>query len=277
MPGRLPIGLQKMLYADFGATQVAVFGSLAERDWFSKGSDIDIVTWGIPSDKYFRAVSATIGFSREFRIDLVSFESCKDGFRERIQNQAVPIQNDEMEANTEFIDHGQAAFIKRKENEVVNQSKLVQRISEGHIKIAQSVEEIELDLQKLEEAPVKYKKSLEMLIARHLYDFYRGLENIFKRIARDIDGSLPQSEEWHKALLKQMAESRTTRAPILSEETCIELNELLAFRHVFIYIYSDELDYEKTLENAKRVHEVFPSVSKELNAFIAYLKRQEND
>ena len=34
-----------MLYEDFRATQVAVFGSLAERDWFSKWSDIDIAIW----------------------------------------------------------------------------------------------------------------------------------------------------------------------------------------------------------------------------------------
>ena len=261
-----------MLYEDFGATQVAVFGSLAEQDWFSKGSDIDIVAWGIPSDRYFRAVAETIGFSQEFRIDLVCFEDCKGRFRERIQSQAVPIQNGGMETNTKF-----ATLIKRKEPAAVNKDRLIQRISEEHIKIAQSVENIRSDLQKLEKAPVEYKKSLEMLIARHLYDFYKGLENIFRRIARYIDGNLPQGEEWHKALLKQMAEPGATRAPILSEETCAELQELLGFRHVFTYIYADELDYEKTLENATRVNAVFPNVSEELDVFIAWLNRQEAD
>ena len=37
-----------MLYKDFGATQVAVFGSLTKRESFSKWSDIDIAVWGIP-------------------------------------------------------------------------------------------------------------------------------------------------------------------------------------------------------------------------------------
>ena len=81
-----------MLYEDFGATQVAVFGSLAGQKWFSKGSDIDIAVWGMPSDLYFRAVAQTIGFSQEFRIDLVNFDNCKGQFRERIQNQAVLIE-----------------------------------------------------------------------------------------------------------------------------------------------------------------------------------------
>ncbi|MYH80863.1 hypothetical protein F4009_07010 [Candidatus Poribacteria bacterium] len=261
-----------MLYEDFGATQVAVFGSLAEQDWFSKGSDIDIVAWGIPSDKYFRAVAQTIGFSKEFRIDLVSFENCKGHFRERIQSQTVPIQNSRTETNTKFATH-----IKRKDPAAVNKDRLIQRISEEHIEITQRVEKIRADLQKLEKAPVAYKESLEILIARHLYDFYKGLENIFRRIARDIDGNLPQGEEWHKALLKQMAEPRATRASILSEETCAELHKFLGFRHVFIYIYAEKLDYEQTLENAKRVNAVFPNISEELDVFISWLKRQESD
>ena len=261
-----------MLYEDFGATQVAVFGSLAEQDWFSKGSDIDIVAWGMPSDLYLRAVAQTIGFSQEFRIDLVSFENCKGHFRERVQSQAVPIQNSEPETNTKFETH-----IKRKDPAAVNKDRLIQRISEEHIEITQRVEKIRADLQKLEKAPVEYKESLEILIARHLYDFYKGLENIFRRIARDIDGNLPQGEEWHKALLKQMAEPGATRAPILSEETCAELYKLLGFRHVFMYIYAEKLDYEQTLENAKRVNAVFPNVSEELDVFIAWLKCQESD
>ena len=261
-----------MLYEDFGATQVAVFGSLAERDWFSKGSDIDIVAWGIPSDKYFRAVAETLDFSREFRIDLVSFESCEERFRERVQSQAVPIRNGGTAANTAL-----ATCIKRKEPASVNKDRLIQRISEEHIEIAQSVKKIRADLQKLEKAPVEYKESLEMLIARHLYDFYKGLENIFRRIAQDIDGNLPQGEEWHKTLLKQMADPGTARAPILSEETYAELYELLGFRHVFIYIYAEKLAYEQTLKNAERVNKVFPSVSKELDAFITWLKKEEND
>ena len=261
-----------MLYEDFGATQVAVFGSLAEPDWFSKGSDIDIVAWGIPSDKYFRAVVETLDFSQEFRIDLVSFESCKERFRERVQSQAVPIRNGGTVANTAL-----ATCIKRKEPASVNRDRLIQRISEEHIEIAQSVKKIRADLQKLEKAPVEYKESLEMLIARHLYDFYKGLENIFRRIAQDIDGNLPQGEEWHKTLLKRMAEPGTARAPILSEKTYAELHELLGFRHVFIYIYAEKLDYEQTLKNAERVNKVFPTISKELDAFIMWLKKEEND
>ena len=45
-----------MLYKEFGATQVAVFGSLAQEKSFATWSDIDIAVWGIPKDQYFRAI-----------------------------------------------------------------------------------------------------------------------------------------------------------------------------------------------------------------------------
>ena len=266
-----------MLYEDFDAAQVAVFGSLIGRDWFSKGSDIDIVAWGIPSDKYFHAVSETIGFSKEFRIDLVSFESCKRRFRERIQKQAVLIEKNGICLDTITANNHQVSLVKREETNIVNQAELIQRISDGHTNVKDAVRLIKEALQNLEDAPAQYRRSVELEVARYLYDFYKQLENIFERIARDIDGNLPQGEEWHKDLLQQMAEPRATRCPVLSQKTCTELQELLAFRHVFVYIYGAKLDYEQTLENAKRVNAVFPNVSKELDVFIAWIKQQESD
>lgn len=264
------------LYKDFGATQVAVFGSLAGRDWFSKWSDIDIVVSGIPSDMYFRAVAETIGFSREFKIDLVNFENCKGQFRERIQKQAIPIQKGETNPHIATA-NCQAIPIKREETDVVNREELIERISEGYTRVEGAIRLIKEALQSLEDAPAQYRRSIEIEIARYLYDFYKQLENIFERIAREVDQTMPAGEEWHKALLQQMTEPRTTRAPVLSQETCAELQELLGFRHVFIYIYGAELDYEQMLKNAQRVNQVFPNVSKELDVFIAYLEKQEND
>ena len=50
-----------MLYKNFGATQVAVFGSLAGQKWFSKSSDIDVVVWGLTAPaEYQDACKATL-------------------------------------------------------------------------------------------------------------------------------------------------------------------------------------------------------------------------
>ena len=256
-----------LLYENFGATQVAVFGSLAERDWFSKRSDIDIVAWGLPSNTYFRAVAETISLSREFKIDLVRFESCKGVFRKRVQSQAIPIQKDGKRGNT----------LRDNETNQMKWEKLVQRISGERTRIKRSARQIGEDLQRIEEAPLEYRKSLEAFVARHLFDFYKGLESIFQRIAQEVDRNLPSGEEWHKDLLQQMTESNAVRPAVLSQETGSELQNLRGFRHVFIYIYADELDYEQTLENAERAKTIFPRLSAELDIFITWLEQQVSD
>ena len=246
-----------MLYKDFDATQVAVFGSLAGRDWFSKWSDIDIAVWGIPNDKYFRAVSEIMGISGLFKVDLVDFESCKGQFRERIQSQLIPIEEGEIYK--------------------VDRSELIRRISDEHSKIAETQKKIEERLKKIKTAPAEYREEIETTIAKNLVDCYRGIENIFRRIALDVDLRMPDGSRWHKELLTQMSEPHTERQPVISQETFEVLVELLEFRHVFNNIYGEELVYERTERNAKQVSGVFNTLSKELDAFIAYLEKQEND
>ena len=93
----------------------------------------------------------------------------------------------------------------------------------------------------------------------------------------DIDLRMPDGSRWHKELLMQMVEPQTERQPVISQETFEILEELLEFRHAFNNIYGEELVYERTEKNAKQVGELFGTLSKELDAFIAYLKKQEND
>ncbi|MDE0686567.1 MAG: nucleotidyltransferase domain-containing protein [Candidatus Poribacteria bacterium] len=242
-----------ILYEDFGAAQVAVFGSLAEPDAFSKWSDIDIVVWGIPNDKYFRASSIASDISGLFKVDLVDFESCKGLFRERIQSQLIPIEKGDIYE--------------------VDRSELIQRISDEQNKIEGTVKKIEERLEKIKKAPVEYREEIETTIAKNLVDCYRGMENIFRRIALDVDLCLPDGSRWHKELLTQMAEPQAERQPVISQGIFEILEELLEFRHVFNNIYGEELVYEKTERNAKQIGELFNALSDELDAFIADLEK----
>lgn len=52
-------------------------------------------------------------------------------------------------------------------------------------------------------------------LAFFLETFYSGIENIFKRIAVEIDGRLPQGEAWHRKLLDVMAKPSSHRAAAL--------------------------------------------------------------
>ena len=71
-----------LLYEQFGATQVAVFGSLTEPMWFTKGSDIDIAVSGLSNDAYDKARIAIMNFDSAFKIDMSSISICQKGFSE---------------------------------------------------------------------------------------------------------------------------------------------------------------------------------------------------
>ena len=245
-----------MLYEDFEATQVAVFGSLAQGTWFSKSSDIDIAVWGIPSDKYFRAVWEAEDTSRLFEVDLVDFESSTTLFRERIESQAVRIGKGEVYP--------------------VDRSQLIQDISEERPKIEESVSGIEKALQKIETAPAEYRIAIEVTMAKRVSDCYMGMENIFRQIALEVDLCLPEGSREHKELLAQMAKPYAERPPVISKETFKNLQEFLAFRYLFIRFDTDELDYKKTEQKAKQVSPIFDRIFKELDAFIAYLEKKKN-
>ena len=245
-----------VLYRDFGATQVAIFGSLAEPDAFSKWSDIDIAVWGIPNDKYLRASSVTSNISGLFKVDLVDFDRCKGLFRERIQSRLILIEK--------------GAIYK------MDRSELIRRISDERDKIENTLKKIEERLEKIKTAPIAYTEEIGTTIAKNLVDCYRGMENIFRRIALDVDLRIPDGSRWHKELLMQMAEPQAERQPVISQETFETLAELLEFRHVFNNIYGDELVYEQTERNAKQVGELFDRLSKELDAFITWLEKKEN-
>lgn len=246
-----------MLYEDFGATQVAVFGSLAQQNWFSKWSDIDIAVWGISDDEYFLAVSKAMDISGLFKVDLVDFESSKGLFRERIQSQLITIKK--------------GVIYK------VDRNVLIQRISDERKKIEETVGKISERLEKIKTAPVEYREEIKTTIAKNLVDCYRGMENIFRRIALDVDLRIPDGSRWHKELLAQMVAPQVERQPVISQEMFELLQELLEFRHVFNNIYGEELVYERTERNAKQIGELFESLSEELDVFINALKTQEND
>lgn len=93
----------------------------------------------------------------------------------------------------------------------------------------------------------------------------------------DIDLRMPDGSRWHKELLIQMTEPHAERQLVISPETFEILEELLEFCHVFSNTYEEELIYKRTEESAKQIDKLFSSLSKELDAFIAYLEKEEND
>jgi hypothetical protein len=92
-----------------------------------------------------------------------------------------------------------------------------------------------------------------------IHDFYNACERVFQIIAREINGLIPESERWHKKLLAQMAvEIKGIRPALISKKLAAELDEYLAFRHLFRNIYGFELESDRL----DRLAEKFPSVAR---------------
>ena len=260
-----------LLYQDYGASKVAVFGSLAERELFSKNSDIDIIVWGISYNKCLDVLWNTEGISSEFKIDLIDFETSNELFRERILNQAIQIDKGEKDV-LKLMKKTNATICTEAEGTYeVNRDKLIQRISDERIKIERTVRGIAHALQDIDVVAENHRKYVEKTIASDLAEIYRGIENIFERIAREVDMQMPSGSKWHRDLLDQMAERREKRPPVISQKTTRRLKQLLKFRHRVNHIYRYELIYEKAEKHAKRVSKLFDNVTEELNAFTAFL------
>ena len=81
----------QILREEYGATRIVVFGSVAQRGWFSPRSDIDLAVWGIPANRFYRAVAAATGFSRDFVIDLVDPDDCRPLLRQAIEVEGIDL------------------------------------------------------------------------------------------------------------------------------------------------------------------------------------------
>ena len=80
-----------LLHGRFGASKVAVFGSLTRHDWFTPWSDVDLAAWGIPPDSFYQAVAAVAGLDPEFKVDLVAPEDCRPTLRRAIEHEGVAL------------------------------------------------------------------------------------------------------------------------------------------------------------------------------------------
>ena len=269
-----------ILYSEFGATQVAVFGSLTEPINFTQSSDVDIVVWGLSDEEHSKANLKIWDIDIGFKIDLINFDVAKGLFRERVLQQAIPIKKGERPILWKTLyEHLNRQVFPIVEEEIYEMSrkKLTQRINDECAKIESTVDAIVKALEDIEVLPIAARQYVEESIVGKLADVYRGVERIFERIANEVDGHLSRGSRWHQNLLEQMARQRPERPPVISERTFLQLEELLKFRHKVNNIYADELIYENTEKHAMNIEELFQSFSNDLRTFTDSLTKLKED
>ncbi len=144
------------------------------------------------------------------------------------------------------------------------------------------ISEIEKELDNLSELRKEMKEieSGESTILKRsmgsiLHDFYNCCERIFKKVAIEINGGYEDIEKWHKALLFKMTiPIKGLRPPVISEELAAELDEYLAFRHVFRNIYGFELKGERIGYLARKFDKVANRFIKDIKDFLSFLEKE---
>ncbi len=110
-------------------------------------------------------------------------------------------------------------------------------------------------------------------VALNLQSFYTAVERILVAIAKEIDTTIPQEENWHQALLQQMAiEIPETRPAVLAIETYQALDEFRRFRHVVRSNYAHQLDPDKVQALARKLDALEQSLSEDCERFCIQLK-----
>jgi hypothetical protein len=104
-------------------------------------------------------------------------------------------------------------------------------------------------------------------LAAALHSFYTGVENIFKRVAVELDGESLGGDAWHRQLLQRM-KTAAHRPALLSDELHDSLLEYLRFRHVFRHAYSFDLDWRKMSPLVLRLEDTFCQLENALDTFL---------
>jgi hypothetical protein len=145
-----------------------------------------------------------------------------------------------------------------------------------------TIAEIEKELLSLQELlnELAVVKPHNDLIAKRakgsiLHDFYNCCERIFKKIAVELNSGYEESEKWHKGLLYRMTiPVEGIRPRVLSDELAADLDEFLAFRHLFRNIYGYELKGRRIDFLAGRLEDVAEKFKKEIQEFVEVLKQE---
>lgn len=111
-------------------------------------------------------------------------------------------------------------------------------------------------------------------VASGIEHAYSGIEQAFKIIAAEIDGSVPTAEDWHARLCALMFTPIPGRRPaVLPGALRADLDELRAFRHRVRNLYGSELIETVVAEKAARAPRVVAAVRRALRTFESAVSR----
>lgn len=229
----------QVLVEKFGVRRVIPFGSVVgDSPWHSR-SDIDLAVEGLAPEEHIKAlITLDKLLPPGLELDLIRLESAWPEMRARILGE-VKMPRDNL-----------AALEFEIEVELKNLQRVTFKVADY---LARTGDEDEAE---------------QITIAKHLHDFYNGVERIFERIAVRLDGDLPSGGHWHSLLLERMAAPFSDVRPAAIDFWLQNhLQELLKFRHLFRHTYGEDLEWPRVKVLAEELPELMERVRRALEAF----------
>lgn len=111
-----------------------------------------------------------------------------------------------------------------------------------------------------------------------LHDFYSGIERVFVRIAEELNGGVPQGEQWHRQIITDMSlEIPGVRPAVIEADLARQLADYLRFRHVFRNVYGSLLEAERMRPLEERLPAVLATFRAQVRAFLAWMIGDQQD
>lgn len=105
-----------------------------------------------------------------------------------------------------------------------------------------------------------------------LHDFYSGIERVFVRIAEELNGGVPQGEQWHRQLVQDMClEVPSVRPAVIDEEMVRSLGDFLRFRHVFRNVYGFALEEQRMRPLEEQLPVVLAAFRQQVGEFLTWI------
>lgn len=109
--------------------------------------------------------------------------------------------------------------------------------------------------------------SIEPAMGTYLMNFYRGIENILKRISRKYYLTMPKGESWHKELLVLSFNPPEGKIAIFNQDIGERLHPYRNFRHRFVSGYGFHLKGEKMLELIDNIASLWNDIKSAISEF----------
>ncbi|MGL5080950.1 MAG: nucleotidyltransferase family protein [Microcoleaceae cyanobacterium] len=237
---------QQALKDQFGATEVILFGSLRGDSVWHWQSDIDIAVAGLSWENWLEAQEILQKLAPEgLKIDLVQLETVSPRVRTRILQETPMPQN---------------LYLALKEH-----------LEDELVGLEATVTDVQEALQAGATLPDKF---MTRVLASYVTDFYKRCERMSRRVAVTLDGVLPQGDNWHEALLQQVAEPTENRPVLWNPALQSDLDQYRKFRHIVHHKYGDQLRSPQVIALAENAGSVFEDVQRAITQFSQWLVQQ---